>query len=791
MLYSYFISTLRHLAKRRWYSAVNIIGLTLGLSAAAIVILYTRHELSYDGFHRQADRIYRVSGRQEGIWFAPLSAPYSQAIYQRMMTGGTAGEYAFPEVEMVARIRRWPPRFIRQGQDKFYEPNTFFTDAGSDFFHLFDFPFLAGSPAEALKKPHSVVLTSSLATKLFGKVDALGQSLLYDTFRLLVTGIVQDLPSNTHFKFNMLIAEDAPMKNASAMFTYCLLSRGTDLQTLKHKILSIPRPANHFAVMEDATITPLTDIHFESNNQYEIKPPGNRLYFYLFLLTGVLIILLTCANYMNLSIALYAGRKKEIAVRKVAGAGGIQLAIQFLVEAVVLALICLPLTITIVELILPSFNTFMNTQLENEFASSMQGLGWLTAATLLIGMLSGSYPAWVLPRIKAISLFRRPSLAGRSGLSLRQALVGLQITVLVVMLSSSWMIRNQLQYMQETDLGFTRQGVLKLKGAGMVDSMQFYTLKNELLRNSAIRKVSQGMVPGDEEYGFPFKADSGTDVHQGVISFGTDYDYLSTLGVKLLSSDFRDLSKEYPRRVVLVNETMVRQLGYKDPIGRRIVMEPGKGERVVTIDGVFKDFHFSSFHHPVPPMQISMRPYGGGIYNNILILMDMSRLKETLAFINEKTQTIISDTPLTPEFLDEGLDKLYDKEEKLFFLNKVLLLVNVCLSVLGLLGLSAYLSELRTKEIGIRKVLGASRRDIIRLMGWSFLKMAIWAILVGWALAALFIHQWMKNFAYRAPFPWAIPIGTSAALIGLILLSVMVNTLRAARANPVKSLRTE
>ncbi len=781
MLYSYFISTLRHLAKRRWYSAVNIIGLTLGLSAAAIVILYTRHELSYDGFYPQADRIYRVSGRQESVWFAPLSAPYSQAIYQHI----------FPEVETVVRIRRWPPRFIRQGQDKFYEPNTFFTDTGSAFFYLFNLPFLEGSPAEALKKPHSVVLTSSLAIKLFGKADALGRSLLYDTFRLVVTGIIKDLPSNTHFKFNMLIAEDAPMKKAAAMFTYCLLSPGTDLQTLKHKILAIPKPANHFAVMEDATIIPLKDIHFESNNQYEIKPPGNRLYFYLFLLTGVLIILLTCANYMNLSIALYAGRKKEIAVRKVAGAGGIQLAVQFLVEAVVLALICLPLTITIVELILPSFNTFMNTQLENEFASSLQGLVWLTAATLLIGMLSGSYPAWVLPRIKAISLFRRQSLAGRSGLSLRQALVGLQITVLVVMLSSSWMIRDQLQYMQETDLGFTRQGVLKLKGAGMVDSMQFYTLKNELLRNSAIRKVSQGIVPGDEEYGLPFRADSGTDVHQGAISFGTDYDYLSTLGVKLLGSDFKDLSKEYPRRVVLVNETMVRMLGYRNPVGRRIILEPGKGEHVATIDGVFKDFHFSSFHHLVPPVLIRIRPYGGGIDNNILISMDMSRLKETLAFITEKTQAIISDIPLTPEFLDQGLDKLYDKEEKLFFLNKVLLLVNVCLSVLGLLGLSAYLSEMRTKEIGIRKVLGASRQDIIRLMGWSFLKMTLWAILVGWALAALFIHQWMKNFAYRAPFPWTIPIGTSVALIGLILLSVLVNTLRAARANPVKSLRTE
>lgn len=767
--------------KRRWYSAVNIIGLTLGLSAAAIVILYTKHELNYDGFHRQADRIYRVSGRQDGVWFAALSAPYASALYQ----------HPFPEVETTVRMRRWPPRFIRHGEDKFYEPNTFFTDTGSAFFSLFDFPFLKGSPVTALSAPHSVVLTSSLAIKLFGKEDVLGQPLLYDTFQLVVTGVIKDLPSNTHFQFNMLIAEEEPMKRAAVLFTYCALTPGAGIGTLKQKLLSLPRPANRWATLEDAVIMPLKDIHFRSNFQYEIKPPGNKLYFYLFLLTGGLIILLTCANYMNLSIALYAGRKKEIAVRKVAGAGSIQLALQFLVESVVLALICLPLTNALVELVLPSFNTFMNTRMDNELVSSWQGFGLLAAATLLIGILSGSYPALVLPRIKAISLFKKQTFLGAGGLSLRQVLVGFQVTVLVVMISSSWMIRNQLQYMQETDLGFTREGVLKLKGAGMVDSVQFYTLKNELLRNSAIREVSQGLVPGDEEFGFRFRAEGGTEVHHGVISFGTDYDYLTTLGVKLLRSDFQDLSKECPRRVVLVNETLVRQMGYKDPIGERVVIEPGKGESLATIDGVFRDFHFSSFHYPVPPMLITMRPYGGGISNNILVAMEMSRLKETLAFIREKTQAIIPDTPLTPEFLDEGLNKLYDKEEKLFFLNKVLLLVNVCLAVLGLLGLSAYLCELRTKEIGIRKVLGASNQSILGLLGWSFLKMMFWAVVAGWALAAIFIHQWMKNFVYRVPFSWTIPAGTALVLAGLVLLTVGVNTLRAARANPVKTLRTE
>jgi len=781
MLYSFFISTLRHLKKRRWYSAVNIIGLTLGLSAAAIVILYTRHELNYDGFHRQADRIYRMSGRQDGVWFAALSAPYASALCQQ----------PFPEVEKVVRIRRWPPRFIRRGEDKFYEPNTFFTDTGSTFFNFFDFPFVEGNPATALSAPHSVVLTSSLAMKLFGREDVLGQPLLYDSFPLVVTGVIKDLPSNTHFQFNMLIAEEGPMKKATAMFTYCALRPEVNIGALRQKLLSLPRPANRWSALEDAVIMPLKDIHFKSSFQYEMKPPGNKLYFYLFLLTGGLIILLTCANYMNLSIALYAERKKEIAVRKVVGAGSIQLALQFLVESVVLALICLPLTNALVELVLPSFNSFMNIRMDNELVRSWQGFGLLAGATLLIGVLSGAYPALVLPRIKAISLFKKQTFLGRGGLSLRQVLVGFQVTVLVVMISSSWMIRNQLQYMQETDLGFTRQGVLKLKGAGMVDSAQFYTLKNELLRNSAIREVSQGLVPGDEEFGFTFRAEDGTEVRHGVISFGTDYDYLKTLGVKLLRSSFQDLSKESPRRVVLVNETLVRQIGYKDPIGKRVVIEPGKGESVATIDGVFRDFHFSSFHHPMPPMLITVRPYGGGISNNILVAMKMSGLKETLAFIREKTQAIIPDTPLTPEFLDEGLNRLYDKEEKLFFLNKVLLLVNVCLAVLGLLGLSAYLSELRTKEIGIRKVLGASNQDILGLLGRSFLKMTFWAVVAGWALAAIFIHQWMKNFVYRVPFSWTIPAGTAVVLIGLILLTVGVNTLRAARANPVKTLRTE
>jgi putative ABC transport system permease protein len=782
MLSSYFKIAFRNLARRRFYTTINILGLSVGLTAIAIVILYSRYEYSYDRYHTNADRIYRVSGKKQDNWFAALSKHYSDALYKG----------SFPEVEKIARVRRYPSKFIRYNDKKLVEEKLLVTDPGSRFFNLFDAQFIEGNPREALQQPYAAVLTSSLARQLFGRETALGKSIVFDTLNLAITGVIEDLPGNTHFNYKIIITDAVAMENASAMATYCLLSPGADPKVLKQKIAQLPKPEKSFAALDDVAILTLTNLHFDGNMTYEMKPPGNKQYLLLFMLTGIMIVILSCTNYMNLSIAMYAERKKEIAVRKVAGARNLGLAIQFLCEAVCLSLLCLPITWLLIEVILPVFNRFMDVQLRNDFINSFQGWGLFTGLILLIGIISGSYPAWVLPKIKAISLFRKSSIGSKSGLSLRQVLVTFQVTILAAMLSAGWVIHNQVSYMNEKDLGFNKEGVLKLSGSWMVDSAQYYTLKNELLRNSNVLNVSQGFAPGDEDYGFNFKSPASETVHNNIISFGTDYDYLSTLGIGLASAGFRDIEKEKPRRLVLVNQTAARQLGYPDAVGQKITINPGTdNERTYTIHGVIKDFHYFSLHRPVAPMILHLRGFGGGISENILVKVQTAHLQETMEKIKAVSSAIVPNLPLRLSFLDESLEKLYEKEQKLSVLSNVLLAITLFLAMMGLIGLAAYMMALRTKEIGIRKVLGASMLTVLQLLALPFLRMMLIATATGCCLTLVLMNKWLQNFTYKTTISWTVFAGTALLMLAIIAVSVFGQAFKAASRNPVTALRSQ
>lgn len=782
MLLSYFKIAFRNLAKRRFYTTINILGLSVGLTAIAIVILYSRYEYSYDQFHTNADRIYRVSGKKQDNWFAALAKHYSDALYKG----------SFPEVETIARVRRYPPKFIRFNDKKHFEEKLLVTDPGSHFFNLFDAQFIEGNPREALKQPYAAVLTASLARQLFGNENALGKSIIFDTLSLAITGVIKDLPGNTHFNYKIIITDAVAMENASAMATYCLLSPTADPKVLKQKIAQLPKPEKSFAGLDDVAILPLTNLHFDGNMTYEMKPPGNKQYLLVFMLTGIMIVILSCTNYMNLSIAMYAERKKEIAVRKVAGARNLGLAIQFLCEAICLSLLCLPITWLMIEGSLPLFNRFMDVQLRNDFINSFQGWGLFTGLILLIGIISGSYPAWVLPKIKAISLFRKSSIGSKSGLTLRQVLVTFQVTILAAMLSAGWVIHNQVGYMNEKDLGFNKEGVLKLSGAWSVDSAQYYTLKNELLRNSHVLNVSQGFAPGDEDYGFTFKSPASETIHNDIISFGTDYDYLSTLGIELASAGFSNNEKERPRRLVLINQTAARQLGYADAVGQKITVNPGTdNERTYTINGVIKDFHFFSLHRPVVPMILHLRNFGSGISENILVKVQTARLPETLEKIKAVSSAIVPELPLRLSFLDDSLEKLYEKEQKLATLSNVLLVVTLFLAMMGLIGLAAYMMELRTKEIGIRKVLGASMMNVLQLLALPFVRMMLIATVIGCCLTLVLMNKWLQNFTYKTTVSWTVFAGTALLMLAVIALSIFGQAIKAARRNPVAALRSQ
>jgi len=779
---NYFKTAIQNLLKRRFYSVINILGLSLGLTAAAITVLYVRHELSYDNFHHLSDRTYRISGEQEETWFASLSAPYSNALYHQ----------TFPEVEAITRVRPWPPKFIRYANEKFYEDKILFTDPGSDFFKIFNFSFIQGNANEALKQPNAVVLTSSVAQKLFKHENSIGKAIIYDTFHLTVTGVIKDLPSNTHFDFTVLISNAQAMQDAFALNTYCVLSKNADINGFKNKLPALSKPANKFQIIQEAAIIPLRKLHFDANMTYEMKPPGSKLYLLLFNLIGLMIVFLSCVNYMNLSIAMYAERRKEIAVRKVVGAGNFGLALQFMIEAISLCLICLPFSLVLLQLILPWFNQFMQVQLRNEFIFSLPAFGILLGITLFIGIISGSYPAWVLPKLKATMLFHRLNITSRGGLNLRQVLVTFQITVLVIIISAGWIMYRQLDYIKQKDLGFNKDAVLKLKGAWMVDSAQYYALKNELLKSHFIKSVSQGFAPGDEDYGFSYKAEGSNTVYNDLILFGADDDYLKTLGIELLDANFKNVGKEKLLRYTLINETLARRLGYTEPVGKRIIFSPGKEyEETYIIDGVVKDFNFFSLHQPVGPMLLNIRPFGSGIHENILVKLQTPDISKAMDFIRKKTEQFIPNIPITAEFLDDSLNKLYNEEQKLSALTRVLMLVTLFLSITGLVGLASYMVQLRIKEIGVRKVLGASVVDILKLLGYSFIKMLVIAIVAGSCISIFAMQKWLQNFAYKTPVSWTVFAGTSAVLLFIIIITVCGHSLKAALVNPVKLLRTE
>jgi len=784
MLKNYLLSALRNMYLRRFYSMINVLGLTLGLTAAALTILYVRHESGYDNFFRKSDHIYRISARLSNEWFAPMSVPYSATLCQR----------PFSEIETCARFSRWSTQFVQYGSKKTVESKALVTDPGSDLFNIFDFRFLEGTPDRALSVPHSVVLTSSLAHQLFGDESALNKFIRYDTMWLAVTGVIADVPSNSHLDFGLLFTDARIMKDEiGAAYTYCVLSPQADRKTLKKKIMALPKPADAFSVLQDLVILPLKELHFQTDMKYELKTPGNRLYLYLFVVIGTMIMALSCMNYMGLTIAMYGRRQKEIAVRKVAGAANGQLAVQFLLEGLCFCLICLPLTLVLLQGILPFFNRLMGVDLKNEFTISIPDFLLLVAVTVFTGLLSAAYPALLLPNIKAIMLFKKAKLPGRSGFTFRQGLVTFQVTVLMVMISSSWIISNQLRFIRQQDMGFQKEGVLKLKNAWRVDSSAFYYLKNELLSNPDIKSVSQGYTPGDEDYGITFRSETSETIYSGMIPMHVDFDYLATMGIMLIQSDFNKDNSARSRKLTLINETLARQLGYSDPIGRQIIGEAGKSnEWARKIDGVFKDFNYFSLHQAIPPMLLSIGPrFGQGVNNNILVKISLEHVAQTLRFIREKTGRIIPDIALDYEFLDDSLDKLYEKEQRLSSLCQVLLIIDVLLALIGLLGLASYISEQRTKEIGIRKVLGASIMDILQLMSRSFVKITFVAIACGSALSILFIHQWLNEFAYRVRISWTIFAGTAALLLFTVLLTVIFHGLRVSLANPVKSLRTD
>lgn len=803
MIKNYLTVALRNLKKNAVYSAINIAGLAVGMACCILITLYVLHELSYDRFHQNAGRIFRVRLDLDlnGVLYREPSIPFPAA---------QALAHDFPEVEQAVRFYRnddFP--LLEIGDRKFIEERFFFADAA--VFAMFDFPLVKGEAKTALSEPNSIVLTEDMARKYFGEAEPLGQTLRYQKqFDLKVTGVMKNVPNNAHFKFDFLAplqfqlnlweSQNGPNGRHNHWFwtgawTYLSLPEAHAVQRLTEKFPAFVTKYFPDRIKGGLTLSlqPLTSIHLHSRLDNEIQPNGHILYVYIFSAIAVLILVIACINFVNLATAQSGTRAKEIGVRKVVGAGKSQLVGQMLGESIIAGLAAMLLAAGLVELLLPAFNQLTERQLEISFLGNWTGLLLLLSLALSVGVLSGLYPAFFMSRFNPVGIFRRTTTASGGNETLRKALVVVQFAISIVLIIGLGAVQRQLQFLQAKELGFDREQILFIKARPEVNA-KFDAFRTALLKDSGIRTVAgTSNIPGEGAFGYRFVPEGGSSDKPAMLPLLLiDYDFLATAGIKIKQG--RGIARTSPSdqaEAFLLNEKAAEALGWKDDaIGKKMqLFAPGRNEigKSGYIVGVIQDYHFESLHHEIKPLVLTY----SGWPDYYAIKIGPGNFAERLATLESTWKTFSPDWPLEYTFLNRKLEQLYGGEQKLAQVINYFTVIAVILACLGLFGLSSFAAERRTKEIGIRKVLGASVASIVALLSSDFIKLVLLANLIAWPVGWYAMHKWLQGFAYRANLDgWTFLLASVGAL-GIALLTVSFQAIKAATAKPVESLRYE
>lgn len=784
---------------------INIVGLGVGLATCMLIMLFVRHELSYDKFNKNASRIFRITfhGRIGGkeINIAGAPAPAGPAI---------ANDY--PGVEAYTRISQEGSYVVKNGQEKFKEDRVVFAD--SNFLRIFSIPLLKGDPKTALTEPNTLVLTESMARKYFGAADPVGKSLEMGTRGLFrITGVCGDIPSNSHFHYDFFVSLKSKKLGekwlSSGAHTYILLREGYPVEKLAAQNQQIIRKYIGPEIQEFLGISleeylrkgdsfglkfqPLTDIHLRSNLENELESNGDVKYVYVFSVIALFILLIACINFMNLSTAGSANRAKEVGVRKVLGSLQQQLIRQFLAESVLLTFLALTVACAIVLLVLPGFNELAGKQFDIRAVFNFKMISYTIVGCLLIGLAAGSYPAFFLSSFKPISMLKGSLQIGMKSGWLRNSLVTVQFVVSIGMIISTIIVSQQLRFIQNKKVGFDKDKVIILHDTYIIGD-KLNAFKEEIEKMSQVNATSfAGYMPaGSSNSGNDgFKAESIPDQVSPfrLRTYSIDENYLSTLGIAL--SLGRNFSKTFSSdsAAVLVNEAAVKQFGWKKPIGQRISTIGNGSEgskRTYTVVGVTKDFHFESMHQHIAPL---IMYYGGDRYQ-IALRITSSDIPDFLKTLGEKWKAQ-TDIPFSYSFLDERFNKMYESEKRIGELFGIFASLGVMIACLGLFGLATFTTIQRTKEIGVRKVLGASVMSIVALLSQDFLKLIIVAIVIATPIAWYGMDQWLKDFAYKIHIQWWIFALAGLLAVGIALLTVSFQSIKAALMNPVKSLRSE
>lgn len=807
MLKNFIKTALRNLLKRKGYSLLNIAGLAIGMASCLLILMFVSDELSFDAFNEKADRIYRVAGsfryggRDLDIAVAP--APMAKVLMDE-----------FPEVEDAVRFIQRGRYIFRYGENSYKETRVSYVDAS--FFNLFSIPLIKGDPETALTQPNTLILSRKTAQKYFGDQDPIGKTLRQNDQRdYMVTGVFEEIPDNSHFHFDILISMISLPDSKNQLWlsynyqTYILLHKGADPAALEDKFddlivkymgpqikafmgRSLEEMAASGELGGEFFLQHLRDIHLHSDLIGEMEATSDVKYVYIFTAIALFVLIIASINYMNLSTARSAGRAKEVGIRKVLGSFRSQLVRQFLLESMLLSLISLAVALGLLRLSLPFFNGLTGKNLSMIDLGNTTMLIVLVLVALTVGVLAGSYSAFFISAFRPVNVLKGHLKTGIKSGWFRSALVIFQFTASTILIIGTFVVYNQLHYIQNKKLGYNKEQVLILNNAYLLGD-QAETFKNEMLTypqvvNATIsdylpipssRNLSAVLPEGVRE------SAKATSMQNWIV----DYDYIKTLGMKIVEG--RDFSRDYSTdtKATIINRETARQFGWDKPVGKRVgrVVSANGDIELYEVIGVVEDFHYETLKDTIGPLVMFL----GNSNGRISFRFETKDIAGTIGLLRNKWREFLPNQPFEYDFLDERFAGMYRTEQRIGKIFGVFATFAIFIGCLGLFGLAAFTAEQRTKEIGIRKVLGASAPGIVQLLTREFLILVAVANVIAWPVAFLVMRGWLKDFSYRISLSVWVFVFAGMVTLLIALLTVSFQAVKAAFANPADSLRYE
>ncbi|MBT1705886.1 ABC transporter permease [Chryseosolibacter indicus] len=802
MIQSYFKIALRSLIRNKGFTAINILGLVLGISFSTMLYTYVRHELSYDSFHQKADRTFRVlttdnSNPNEVRTFGRTSPPMGPQLMS-----------SFPEVKEMTRLFRLSGQVIVEIGDAKYNERNWFTTSDSNFFDIFDFDLIAGNEKTALAEPFSVILTASTAKKYFSNENPLGKIIKTGAGEVKVTGVIKDIPINSHLQFDLLFSSIRAGEEwerylndwqGNGAFTYIVLENGKSIGDVQAKMPEfIAKYWGPGAAVRSTQFQPIQDIYLHAAHvEAGIESAhGEVSYIYIFSSMAVFLLIIAAINYVNLTTSKASLRAKEIGIRKVVGAIKRQLIIQFLTEAFVITLFSMLLSIAAIDLCLPFFNSITGKNFDLTLNTLGEYMPSLLLIALLIGVIAGSYPAFYLSKLKPVIVLKGQPVLAKNSFDFRTALVVFQFTVTLVLIVSILIIGRQIDFIQSKDLGFDKEEMLVIDINSRAVRNQFQVMKNEFLAIPGVREVAvSSQVPGEwkviDEVHVRTTTGNTTMADSLEIYFmGFDENMLNTYQLQLASGNYFSGRAEVDSLNVLLNESAVKAMNLKSALGSKVQVSAYGVVWEANVIGVLKDFNFQSLHQKIAPMIIGFRtnPIAPIDYFSLKVSGNTQALIEEVSQVHEKFDTR---TPIEYHFLSDQLNMFYVSENKAGMIFKMAGILSIIVACLGLLGMAAYHVERRTKELGVRKILGAGPLNLFLMISFSFIRNVFLAFILACPLAWYIMREWLSAFEYRIQIEPSSFILAGVFVLMLVFITVGYQSLKAALHNPIHALRQE